>query len=314
MARARSDTPSRRLRPAGFDELGLRRAVSDRMLPFLVGAMAFLAALALGGWVATASLAQHWRLGAAAAMTVQVTHPTDPAAQGTGTRESAVVALLNGTPGIAEARALTDDQVADLLRPWLGSGMERLSIPLPAVVQVHLSEDGPDLDALDRRLNAVAPGTLTETHGVWIGRLSALARSLQACAGVALLVVACVAVSVIAVATRAGLSARREAIEIVHGLGATDGYIAARFAGRATMLAAIGALVGALLALPVLLGLARLSAPFAAAPAADDAAANALAALPPGLWVALPALPLAAAAIGFLTAQGTVRRWLRRLP
>jgi cell division transport system permease protein len=310
----RSQGPSRRLRPAGFDELGLRRAVSDRMLPFLVGAMAFLAALALGGWVAAASLAEHWRLGAAAAMTVQVPHPTDPAAQGTGTRVASVVALLNGTPGIAEARALSDDQVADLLRPWLGSGMERLAIPLPAVVQVHLSEDGPDLDALDRRLSAAAPGTLTETHGVWIGRLSALARSLQACAGAALLVVAGVAVSVIAVATRAGLSARREAIEIVHGLGATDGFIAARFAGRATMLAAIGAFVGALAALPVLLGLAKLSAPFAASPATDAAGADMLAALPAALWLVLPALPLAAAAIGFLTAQGTVRRWLRRLP
>jgi cell division transport system permease protein len=310
----RSGNPSRRLRPAGFDELGLRRAVSDRMLPFLVGAMAFLAALALGGWVAAANLAQHWRLGAAAAMTVQVPHPTEPAAQGSGARLNAVVALLNGTPGIAEARALSDDQVADLLRPWLGSGMERLAIPLPAVVQVHLSEDGPDLDALDHRLNAAAPGTLTETHGVWIARLSALARSLQASAGAALLVVAAVAVSVIAVATRAGLAARREAIEIVHGLGATDGFIAARFAARATGLAAIGALAGALAALPVLLGLARLSAPFAATPATDEATANMLAALPSGLWLALPGLPLAAAAIGFLTAQGTVRRWLRRLP
>jgi cell division transport system permease protein len=307
---------SRRLRPSGFDELGLRRAGANRMLPFLVGAMAFLAALALGGWVAAAGLAQHWRLGAAAAMTVQVPHPNDPAAgDGGGTRVDRVVSLLNSTPGIAEARALTDDEVADLLRPWLGSSMERLSIPLPAVVQVHLSEEGPDLDALDRQLNAVAPGTLTETHGVWIGRLSALARSLQACAGAALLVVAGVAASVIAVATRAGLAARREAIEIVHGLGATDGDIAARFARRATVSAASGGLFGAVLALPVLLGLARLSAPFAAAPdAVETASANALAALPYGLWVALPALPAVAALIGFVTAQGTVRRWLRRLP
>jgi cell division transport system permease protein len=301
----------RRLRPAGFDELGLRRAVSDRMLPFLVGAMAFLAALALGGWVAAASLAQHWRLGAAAAMTVQVPRPAEPAAEGGATRLSAVVIQLNSTPGIADARALSDAEVADLLRPWLGGGLERLSIPLPAVVQVHLSQDGPDLDALDHRLNGVAPGTLIETHDVWIGRLSALARSVQACAGAALLVVAGVAASVIAVATRAGLAARREAIEIVHLLGATDGYIAARFAGRATLLAAIGALAGALAALPVLLGLAHLSAPFATA---DATAPSGLAALPPGLWVALPALPLVAAAIGFVTAQGTVRRWLRRLP
>jgi cell division transport system permease protein len=64
----------------------------------------------------------------------------------------------------------------------------------------------------------------------------------------------------------------------------------------------------------VRVGLARLSAPFAAATPGDGAALNALAVLPSGLWLALPTLPLAAAAIGLLTAQATVRRWLRRLP
>jgi len=123
-----------------------------------------------------------------------------------------------------------------------------------------------------------------------------------------------VAAAVIAVATRAGLAARREAIEIVHGLGATDGYIAARFAGRATLLAATGGMAGALLALPVLLTLAVLAAPFAGAAEPPVDPAQALAALPLTLWLLLPGLPAAAATIGFLTAQGTVRWWLRRLP
>jgi|SRR6185437_36786 len=309
--------PSRRrralLRPAGFDELGLRRALSDRMLPFLVAAMAFLAALAFAGAVGAASLAHHWREGAGASLTVQVPHGEAPATGQAGTRLAAVVALLRGTPGIREARALTDDELAELLRPWLGSGVERLSLPLPAVVQVRLADASTELGGLAPRLEAVAPGTLVESHGVWIGRLTALARSLQACAGVALVVVAAVAAAVIAVATRAGLAARREAIEIVHGLGATDSYIAARFASRATLLAGAGGLVGAVAALPVLLELASLATPFAGLQP-DDATQGGLGVLPPVLWLALPGLPLAAAAIGFLTAQGTVRRWLRRLP
>ena len=69
------------------------------------------------------------------------------------------------------------------------------------------------------------------------------------------------------------------------------------------------------MALPILLLLANLSAPFAGAPAESDGSFQAtLATLPPTLWLALPCLPLIAAAIGFVTAQGTVRRWLRRLP
>jgi cell division transport system permease protein len=188
-----------------------------------------------------------------------------------------------------------------------------VAIPIPAVIAVHLTGTDSNLDALSRRLDDAAPGTLVEDHDQWVGRLAVLARSLQACAGLALLLVAGVAAAVIAVATRAGLSTRREAIEIVHGLGATDAYIAGRFAARATLLAAAGAAGGAVVALPILLTLARMAGPFVGAPVADTLP-DALGALPAVLWLALPCLPVSAGAIGFVTAQGAVRRWLRRLP
>ncbi len=313
----RSVRPNRRtaalLRPARFDDLGLRRALSDRLLPLLVAAMAFLAALALAGTMAASALAQHWQAGAGSVLTVQVPQPTAAAAEGVGARLDRVVSLLRGTPGVASARALSDNELANLLRPWLGSGPGRIALPLPGVVEVRLSDPGLDTGRLATRVEAAAPGTLLESHDVWIRRLAVLARSLQACAGLALAVVAFVAVAVIAVATRAGLSARRDAIEIVHGLGATDSYIAGRFARRATLLATAGAAIGAVAALPVLLGLAGLAAPFNGQPEQAGAVVP-VTALPAGLWLSLPALPMIAAAIGWLTAQGTVRRWLRRLP
>jgi cell division transport system permease protein len=305
---------TRLLRPPGFDELGLRRAISDRMLPFLVAAMAFLAALALSGWVGAAALASSWQAGAASTLTVQVPQPGEPAAQGGGTRLARVLATLRAAPDVAEAHALSEDELATLLRPWLGAGAERLAIPLPAVIAVRLADNAGDVDALRQQLEALAPGTLTEAHAGWMRRLSVLARSLQACAGLILLLVAAVAVTVIAVATRAGLATRREAIEIVHGLGATDFYIAGRFAVRATMLAAVGSGIGAVVALPVLLVLANLAAPLAGAIPRPGLTAGILTALPALVWLALPVLPLVAAAIGWITAQITVRRWLRRLP
>lgn len=298
-----------RRRPSGFDELGLRRALSDRMLPFLVAAMAFLAALALAGWVGAASLARLWQAGAGSTLTVQVPEPQSAA--GDGTRLDRVLAVLHRTPGIKSARALSEAELAKLLTPWLGAKPAQLGLPLPAVVAVRLSEPELSLAALTERIAAAAPGTLVENEGVWADRLTTLAESLQACAATALVVVASVAAAVIAVATRGGLAARREAIEIVHGLGATDGYIASRFASRATGLAAAGGLVGGVLALPVLLTLARLAAPFSANPQPGSVL---MAALPPALWLLLPGLPLAAAAIGYLTAQVTVRGWLRQLP
>ena len=297
------------LRPPRFDDLGLRRAFSDRLLPALVAAMTFLAALTLAGVIGAAAVANHWQSGAATVLTVQVPQPSAPS--GESTRLDRVVALLRGSPGITSVQVLSTAELSALLQPWLGTSTQATALPLPAVVEVRLASGEADPGAaLQARLNAAAPGTFMESHGVWLQRLTTLARSLQLCAAAALLLVAGVAAAVVSVATRAGLAVRRDAIEIVHGLGATDGFIAARFANRATILAAIGGAIGMAAALPVLLGLAALAAPFTQAAAPGESLPN----LPGALWLSLPLLPLAAAAIGWVTAQATVHRWLRGLP
>src|SRR4051794_23918540 len=150
------------LRPARFDDLGLKRALSDRLLPLLVAAMAFLAALALAGVLAASELARHWQAGAGAMMTVQVPQPAAPASNGGGSRGDSVLAGLRAAPGVAGARMLRDDELAQLLRPWLGTGAGRIAIPLPAVIEVRLEGSGPDRDRLAATLERTAPGTVVE--------------------------------------------------------------------------------------------------------------------------------------------------------
>jgi cell division transport system permease protein len=299
------------LRPRGADDLGLRRALSDRLLPLLVMAMVFLAALALAGAVAAAGLARHWQGGAASLVTVQVPQPDMPAAIG-GSRADTVAGLLKATPGLT-ARRLGASEFAAILRPWLGDDSTPLSLALPAVFEVRLlgAAAPPDLAS---RLTQAVPGTLVERNGVWFDRLALLARSLQASAALALLVTGLIATAVTAVATRAGLAARRDAIQIVHGLGATDRMIAGKFAARVTLLVFTGAVLGLVLAIPLLLGLANLTAPFQPDLPHANFPGDLLRALPPLLWSLLPTLPIAAAVIGWTTAQMTVRAWLAGLP
>ncbi|MSO91056.1 MAG: cell division protein FtsX [Acetobacteraceae bacterium] len=309
--------PGRRrqsLRPAGFDELGLRRALAGRMLPFLVAAMAILAALALAGGLGATTLAHQWRVGPATTLTAQIPRPTHPAEVGRGTRLDQALALLRATPGIVSARPISEDELNDLLRPWLGRDGERLALPLPAVVELRLAEHAAPPDDLARRLGDAVPGSLLESHGPWLHKLSILARSLQACALTALALVIGIAILVIGVATRAGLAARREAIEIVHGLGAADAYIAGRFAARISWLTMLGGIIGAVLALPMLAGLAWLAAPFTGSGFAVATDFDPRVVLSPSLWGLLPGLPAASWLIGWFTAQTTVRRWLRQLP
>ena len=304
------------LRPSRADDLGLRRALSDRLLPALVAAMIFLAALALAGAEAASALARHWHTGAASMIMVQVPRPLSGAGSSQMNRAEAVALALSEAHGVAAARRLSDADIGTLLRPWLGEDPGRLSLPLPAVFEVRLTEQGAQSApaALEAVLTQAAPGTLVERSGTWMKRLAELVDSLQACAGLALVVVAFVATAMVSVATRAGLAARRDAIEIVHSLGASDAMIARQFSRRITSLVLVGAVVGLVLSVPVLLSLATLSAPFQPAATTPPGPAALLAALPPLLWAALAALPAGAALIGWLTTQATVRGWLAELP
>ena len=301
------------------DHLGLRRALSDRLLPLLVCAMVFLAALAMAGAMAASALAVHWNTGAAAMVTVTV----PAAANGQdGAALSAVARVLAASPAIASVRPLPAAEIAALLKPWLGVDPGQLSLRLPALFELRLNPGVAD-PGLSARLQAASPGAVLERNGDFVARLTALVRSLQACAALAVVVVAFVAAAVVAVATRAGLAALRDAIGIVHSLGAPDGLIAGQFAHRVTVLVLAGALLGVGLVLPVLLGMARLAAPFQSAapphPLAAQLANPALVPaligmLPPALWAVLAALPVISGLIGWATAQIAVRSWLRVLP
>ncbi|MBP0465735.1 cell division protein FtsX [Roseomonas sp. PWR1] len=275
------------------DPLGLRRALADRLLIGLVAAMALLAAVALAGRSGADRLAERWREGAQAAVTVQVPQPT-------AERMARALAVLRRQPAVASAEPVDPARMAELLRPWLGTAE---GLPLPGVIELRLADLSADAVLIGDAVAAEVPGAVTEAHGVWVGHLTALARAVQGVAFAALALVAGVAAAVVGVAVRAGLSARRDAVLVLHGLGATDADVSSRFARRASFLAAVGAAWGTVLALPALAGLASLAGPLAGGAGWQ--------AVP---WVELALVPAVAAAVAWVATQATVRLWLRRLP
>ena len=267
--------------------------MADRLLIGLVAAMALLAALALAGRSGADQLAERWREGAQAAVTVQIPQPTPD-------RMDRALAALRDLPEVAQAQVVDPARMAELLRPWLG-GVEGL--PLPGVIELRLADLSADAALIGDRVAAEVPGAVTEAHGVWVAHLAALTRAVQGLALAVLALVAAVAAAVVGVAVRAGLSARRDAVLVLHGMGATDADVAGRFARRAAWLAGVGAAGGTVLAVPALAGLVLLAGPLAGEASWQG--------LP---WIDLALLPVMAAAVAWVATQATVRRWLRRLP
>ncbi|MFM7778200.1 MAG: FtsX-like permease family protein [Alphaproteobacteria bacterium] len=275
------------------DPIGLRGALADRLLVALIAAMALFATCALAGHEAVNQLAKRWQQGANAAVTVQIPNPT-PA------RMEAALEVLRALPAVREAQAVDPARMAELLRPWLG---DVAGLPLPGVIELRLADLAADPVLIGDRLAEAVPGAVTEAHGVFVARLAAVARALSAAALAALLLVAVVGASVVVLAVRAGIAARRDSVMVLHMLGAADRDIAGRFARRTAWLAVLGALLGVALAAALLWGLSQLAGPMLPEITRQD--------LP---WLALAAIPLSAALIAWGATKASIILWLRRLP
>jgi len=275
----------------GRDPLGLRRALADRLLPALVGAMALLAALALAGADGAGRLAERWQQGEAGQLLMQLPRetPVEP-----------VLARLAALPGVASVAAVPEERLRQLLAPWLG---EVPDLPLPHMIAITLRMGTDQIPLLE--VVQTIPGAQLELRSEAVRLAMRLAEGLRALSLAMLGIIGLVAAALVAVATRAGIAARRDTILILHELGARDGDIAGRFARRLAWLCALGASGGLAFAIPALWYLAMQALPVVLA---RDAQPDDL----PWAWLAL--LPAAAALIGWGTALVTLRAWLRRLP
>jgi cell division transport system permease protein len=283
---------------------------SARFLPWLIGLMVFLAALATGAGFAIDSALIRWDDGLRGTLTVQLPQPIGggPLA---GASVDGALALLRGTAGITGATALDPQAEAGLLQPWLGDSVEAGQLPLPVLIDVQHSEAvALDLPDLTRRLAAIVPGASVETHGAWLEQLFRVAELIEIGAAIVVLLIGVVAVITVIFTTRTGLMIHAPIVDLLHLMGATDGYIARQFQWHAFGLGVRGGAIGLVLAL-LAFGALRLAAEQGGAAIAD---------LAPGLrlpvlaWVLVGALPLVMGLVGLVTARVTVLRTLARMP
>jgi cell division transport system permease protein len=273
-------------------------------LPAIIGFMVFLAGIALAGGMALDNLLGHWRGGIEASLTIELPAVEGESPAAAESRRERALAVFAGLPGIASANLLTAADKAKLLAPWLGPDTAGLDLPLPDLIAVVTRPDARlDMNSLTAELQAASPGASVDDHNRFRQAIGAIAGTARlAGLGLLLLIGIAAAITVVFVA-RAGLAAHRSVIEILHLIGAHDGYVAGQFQRHALVRGFLGGAVGALAA----------AAAFAAALRLLPGLGAASLALRPLQWAALAALPVAAALLAMLTARYTVLRALRRM-
>ena len=216
-------------------------------LDVVIGVMAFLAALALGASLIAERTALGWRAGLSDRLTVQVVPPTHGMSLDAET--DAALDVLRATPGIAHAAPLTQDQTMTLVEPWIGKDALVAELPLPRLIDAAVTPGAQvDLASLGHALKLAAPDSVLDDHARWISRLRNLAEAITWSAYGILLLIAIATASAVSFATRAGLEAHHEMVELLHQMGAQSGFIARAFERHYFLSTLVAAAVGAALA------------------------------------------------------------------
>lgn len=235
----------------GTGEVALLPADSRQVRPLtiVVAIMCALGCLAAIGASAGFRAADTWTSDLKSAMTIVVQNPRDDVAL------ARAATIARGIEGVTRADAMSRERAKDLLKNYgtdMGATIDAL--PAPRLIEIGVAAKQTKVaERLDTALKQAGFTGAVNDHSRFTGevlRTSALVRIIALAALVALIVAA---VSSIAFAARAALETRRDAVEILHLVGAHDEFVAREVQVRFLRLGLIAGGIGAGVAATIML-------------------------------------------------------------
>ena len=144
-------------------------SISGRALFFVLAIMSFLACITVGSVAVIATAAADWRSDISGEITVQV-RPLD-GVDVTGSVASAIE-VIRATPGVESANVMSDQELRELLEPWLGGDVDLEELPVPRLIVVGIDRAAPpdtaDLrhrqEHVDRLADKAHPDRVTQCY------------------------------------------------------------------------------------------------------------------------------------------------------
>lgn len=275
-------------------------------MPWVIAIMVALTAIAGAAGLALDNLADRARAELSGGATIQLMEANPSQREAAA---SAVMQLLGDDPAVEFARLVPEEELEELLDPWLELGEDTAAtVPVPALIDVQLADGGGEsgLSGLRARVQTVVPTARVDAQSSWLAPVFSALSSLQLMAVALVVLLAFTSAAAVWLASRNALGTNRDTIEIVHLLGGTDKQIARIFQRSIAFDAVLGGTVGLILGLVAILALGERFAALESGMVAGGSL---------GLvdWIMLAMIPFAGVVIAILTARITVLAALRRM-
>lgn len=293
-------------------DLPLKNNAGNRFLVLLVALMTFLAVLMAASFFVLLALGERWTSGLENQMTIEI--PSEDHAGNILTNNvlknkvEKITTVLDHYPSIESFNVLPDQEIIDLVSPWLGDDIVLEDFPLPALISVKMKPGNEDeIDILRGKIKIAVPHARIDTHETWLNDILRLTKSLRFATLVLCFFVALTATMAIAGAIRSRMAEYHEEIDLLHLMGASDQYISGQFQRHTLILAIKGSAIGLALAFLAMLVIKLI-------------AGDTVTGLIPDFrmvwqdYATICTIPLLVGGLAIITTQKTVLHVLRQLP
>lgn len=292
-------------------ELQLKSENTSLFLKVIIAIAVFIFAITLSGVLSVDSMITNWNKSILGSITVQIIPASglnkEKSWAETKAHEEKVVDFLRSVNGVIKVTPLTDEQLAELLVPWLGDDVEITELPTPRIIDVKIENHAEiDFAQLSKDLANVSPLASLDNHKLWLNKLIAFADGIKMIATTILFLVLAITSGAIFYTTNMSLGLQRYVIEILHIIGAKDTYIAQQYARHMGVIGFIGGIIGIIFAIPAIFFIGNLAK-------AIDGGIISSATLSVFDWGFILSLPLFSMLIAIITTYYTVKQTLKKM-
>lgn len=271
-------------------------------IPWVIAILIALVVIAAAGGLALRNLAENARSDLSGAVTAQI---AEADAEARDAQTEAAAAALSGSSLVTSIRVVPEDELVEMLEPWLGSAAASEDVPIPALIDVELTRraDAEEIarlqNVLDTALAPLGGEARIDAQSEWLRPVLNALAAMQYLALALIVLVGFATAAAVWLASRSAFANHRETVEILHLLGGTDAQVTKIFQRSVLRDAIFGSVVG------LVLGLAAvwlLGQQFAAL----DSGMVGGGGLGWSDWVVIGAIPLAGVLLALITGRITI--------
>lgn len=214
----------------------------ERPLFVIMAIMAFLASLSLMLVLMGLRQSASWQNDLKSAATVQIVgenviSDADKAAE-----------ILRGLSAVRSVEILSESEGRALLNPWIGELVLPDDITVPALIRLEINDETFDPTGVERQLVSAGLTATVDNHRQWSQNLSSTWNRVRLALLSLLAIILCATIAISTFATQSVLQVRRNIIQVLGQVGATDSFIGGLFVRRFLMLGLKAAVMGIVLA------------------------------------------------------------------